>query len=182
MTRKTFGALLTDLSNAFYCLRHDLLITKLHAYDLDKSSLNLLQNYLSNREQRIKVETVFSSWEDILFGAPQDSILGPLLFNIFKCNMLLILKRVHFTGYADGNTHFSVAHSTKVVRQSFGEVGENLIVWFSNNQMKLSPDKCHLLLNLKIGNLRIKNNSLYKKLLGIKLDYKLNLKKLKRKQ
>ena len=165
MTRKTFGALLTDLSNAFYCLRHDLLITKLHAYDLDKSSLNLLQNYLSNREQRIKVETVFSSWENILFGAPQDSILGPLLFNIFKCN-----------------THFSVAHSTKVVRQSFGEVGENLIVWFSNNQMKLSPDKCHLLLNLKIGNLRIKNNSLYKKLLGIKLDYKLNLKKLERKQ
>ena len=46
--KKTFGALLTDLSKAFDCLSHDLLIAKLHAYGLDLTSLKILQNYLTN--------------------------------------------------------------------------------------------------------------------------------------
>ena len=45
---KAFGALMTDLSNAFDCLSHYLLIAKLHAYGIELSSLNFLQEYLSN--------------------------------------------------------------------------------------------------------------------------------------
>ena len=78
---KAFGALLTDLSKAFDCLSHDLLIAKLHAYGIDIDSLNILQDYLSNRKQRTKVDSFYSSWEAILSGVPQGSILGPLLLN-----------------------------------------------------------------------------------------------------
>ena len=45
---KAFGALMADLSNAFDCLSHDLLIAKLHACRIEYSSLKLLQDYLSN--------------------------------------------------------------------------------------------------------------------------------------
>ena len=100
---KAFSALLTDLSKAFDCLSHDLLIAKLHAYGLDIDSLNILQDYLSNRKQRTKVDSFYSSWEAILSGVPQVSILGSLLFNIFMCDMFLILKGTYFTGYADDN-------------------------------------------------------------------------------
>ena len=55
---KAFGALLTDLSKAFDRLSHDLLIAKLHAYGPDLASLKILQDYLTNRKQRTKVDSV----------------------------------------------------------------------------------------------------------------------------
>ena len=53
----TFGALLTDLSKAFDCLIHDLLIAKLHAYGIDNNSLRFIHDYLTNRKQRVKINS-----------------------------------------------------------------------------------------------------------------------------
>ena len=50
-----------DISKAFDCLPHDLTIAKQHAYGLDLDSVRLIRSYLSNRHQRIKLESVFSS-------------------------------------------------------------------------------------------------------------------------
>ena len=77
-----FGALLTDLSKAFDCIDHTLLIAKLSAFGVSPLSLKLLYSYLSNRTQRIKISENFSDRTDIEFGVPQGSILGPILFNI----------------------------------------------------------------------------------------------------
>ena len=88
---QAFGALMTDLSKAFDCLSHDLLIAKLHAYGIDLSSLKLLQDYLSNRWQRTKVDSKFSSWKKIISGVPEGSILCLILFNIFMFDMFLFL-------------------------------------------------------------------------------------------
>ena len=60
-----FGALLTDLSKAFDCLPHDLILAKLHAYGFDEMSLKLMHNYLSGRQQRTKIENTYSSRKDI---------------------------------------------------------------------------------------------------------------------
>ena len=64
-----------------YCLWHELLIAKLNAYGFSIAALRSVENYLSNRKQRIKINSDFSSW-GILFGVPQGSILGPLLISI----------------------------------------------------------------------------------------------------
>ena len=157
-----------------------MLIAKLHTYGLDIDSLNILQDYLSNRKQRTKVDSFYSSWEAILSWVPQGSILGPLLLDIFMCDMFLILKATYFSGYADdNNTPFVVRDDdiTDVIK-ALEEIGENLVNWISNNEMKLNTNKCHLLLNsqepntLKIGEFHI-NNSLSEKLLGITFDCKL---------
>ena len=73
---KNLGALLTDMSKAFNCLPHDLLVAKLNVYEFSLPALRLVLSYLSNRKQRTKTNFKFNSSEEILFGVPQGSILG----------------------------------------------------------------------------------------------------------
>ena len=66
-----------DLSKAFDCIPHEILIAKLHAYGFSRDSLKLIYNYLKERKQRVKINAEYSSWEEILNGVPQGSVLGP---------------------------------------------------------------------------------------------------------
>ena len=72
---KVFGVLLTDLSKAFDCLSHELIIAKLNGYGFNLPALRLMHSYLSHRKQRTKVNHANSSWEEILFGVLQGSLL-----------------------------------------------------------------------------------------------------------
>ena len=81
---KKFGALLTDLSKAFDCLNHDLLIAKLNAYGCSLPALRLIHDYLSNRKQRTKINNSYSTWMEIIFGVPQGSTIGLPFSSIFS--------------------------------------------------------------------------------------------------
>ena len=99
-----FGAVLTNLSKTFDCLPHELIISKLNSYGFNLTALNLIHNYLTKRKQRTKINHSHSSWEDILFGVPQGSILDPILFNIFLSDFFLIVENIDIANYADGST------------------------------------------------------------------------------
>ena len=64
------GILLTDLSKAFDCLVHDLLIAKLDAYGFDYLALKLIYSYLTERKQRVRVNAEYSDWKDMKYGVP----------------------------------------------------------------------------------------------------------------
>ena len=109
------GTVHMDLSKAFDSLPQDLLIAKLAAYGFDKSSLRLMLSYLSNRMQRMKIGSFFSEWLEIVLGVPQEFILGPLLFNIFINDILLVVQKTRICNFADDNTLYSCASSVEEV-------------------------------------------------------------------
>ena len=173
------GALLTDLSKAFDCLNHGLMIAKLDAYGLDYTSLKLINSYLTNRSQRVKVNSKYgSSWESV-YGVPQGSILGPLLFNVYLRDLFFFLNNSTVINYADDNTPIATAHDNESVIKIIEHDSAVLFQWLENNVVKVNPDKSHLLLSSKktdlyalINNFKI-TNSKSEILLGITFDNEL---------
>ena len=119
------------------------------------------------------------SREEILFGVPQGSILGPLLFSIFLCDLSFIMNENDFSSQADDKRPYGAVNTINEVIQSVEHDTMMLLQWFSDNQMKANIIKCRLPVNkkdevaIRIGDTEIKNSE-YEKLLGIKVDTNLN--------
>ena len=142
---KVAGAILTDLSKAFDCISHDLLIAKLAAYGFEKSALILVYDYLKGRKQRTKVNGAYSSWREILSGVPQGSILGPLLFNIFINDIFFFLTKCHITNFADDNTPYGIEKEIMQLLKDLEAETYTVLNWFRFNEMKPNQKKCHLI-------------------------------------
>ena len=85
------GALLMDLSKTFDCIPHDLL----HACGISLNVVTFIYSYLKHRKKNLKIH-VFSSFETLLSGEPEGSVLGVILFNIFLNNLLAVSKESQF--------------------------------------------------------------------------------------
>ena len=141
------GATLTDLSKAFDCSLHDLLIAKVAAYGFDYQSLQIMVSFLSNRQQRTKINNTFSRYSKIIYGVPQASILRPLLFNIYICDIFFDRSQCDIGSYVDDNTPYNFDFNVDNVISNLETFTNSLSNWFRENHMKANADKCHLLVS-----------------------------------
>ena len=176
----TAGALLTDLSKAFDCLNHELLIAKLEAYGFDHESLAFIYSYLSDRKQRTKVNNSFSSYSEITTGIPQGSIIGPLLFNIYINNIFYFVSESNLTNYADDNTPYAIDTNIDTLITKLVDDTSKLVTWFNDNYFKMNAEKCKLLITNHADDISaiISGESITcrksVKLFGINIDNKLD--------
>ena len=173
------GGILMDLSKAFDTINHQLLIAKLHAYGFDLASLEIIMDYLSDRLQRTKINSSFSTWSEILCGAPQGSVLGPKFFNINMNDLFFMAIVSSICNMADDTTPYICDMDLSSLIRNLESDAASIIFWFQANFMIPNPDKCHFLIagvreqcHIQVAE-QIIWESKEEKLLGVTIDKKL---------
>ena len=153
LTPKRFLAVFWLISQKHLIVSHDCILAKLNAYGFSLPTLNLIQNYLANRKRRTKINDSYSPWSDILFGVPQGSILGSLLFQyIFKysVHLLLIVKDVNIASHANGILYDWCDNIEEII-WSLQSSSKKFFQWLSDNQIKSIIEKCHLIMSTQFS-------------------------------
>ena len=178
------GAALTDLSKAFDCIAHNLLIAKLEAYGFSDTALRYIYSYLSNRKQCVRINNTFSNYQKIISGVHQGSILGPIFFNLSINDLFFFVSDVSLHNFADDNTLSAFAETILELIEILQSGSEIVFDWFKNNKMIVNPDKFQAILldkrkgdhtnqRIVVDNQNLKVVSSVE-LLGIQNDDKLN--------
>ena len=130
--RGVTGAVLAD----YDCLNHELLIAKLNPYAFSRCTLLFIHTYLTDRNQRVKVNGSFSTWAETVLGVPQDSVLV----------VFMLLEEIKICNYADSTTIYSCGPNIENVIMHLENDALKITEWFHDNRMKLTEDKCHLMI------------------------------------
>ena len=171
-----------DLQKAFDSVDHDILISKLQHYGIRGIASTWFRSYLSKRKQFVEISGCKSMITEILFGVPQGSVLGPLLFLLYINDLHNSIRYSTPFLFADDT---SLLNSGKNITSTSKQVNKDLkllVKWLNANKISLNASKTELILfrsksrNVKISELKIKINGkkLYPtssvKYLGVHLD------------
>ena len=130
-----------DLSKAFDTLRHELIVKKLEGYGGDSNVINVVMNYLSDRQQRVRLSGQHCFMKTIMNGPPQGAILGPMLFNIFMNDLSSAIDECTLFKYADDTQLFKSAEDIDQVGHLINTDLKKDDEWYEFNQMKRNHSK-----------------------------------------
>ena len=128
-----------DISKAFDKVWHDGIIYKLTENGISGNLLNLLEDFLKERKQRVVLNRQVSTWKNINAGVPQGSILGPLLFLIYINDFTEGLT-TNVKLFADDTSLFSVVHDTQTSANDLNKDLEIINNWAFQWKMNFNPD------------------------------------------
>ena len=128
------------------------MIAKLYAYGFSEKSAVFLYSYLKRRKQNVKIDDILSTFQSLITGVPQGSILGPILFNIFLNDLLTTLENSEIYNFADDNTISSISKEKQALLTTLEKDSEKAIDWFRQNNMIVNPQKFRSLILQTSGN------------------------------
>ena len=138
---KLCGALFIDFAKAFDVISHDLLLKKLTLYGLLANTLSLICSFLNSRLQEVSLKDNQSDFKTVLFGVPQGSVLGRLLFSSYINDLSLNVPSAKGDMLADDKTIHTSGQDVPAVTTVLQSCLPDVVQWTHLNHMSLNPSK-----------------------------------------
>lgn len=165
---KYVGVGFLDLTKAFDCVNHKILLSKAAYFGIQGPELKWMESYLSGRSQQVSLNGALSESGNIVAGVPQGSILGPLLFTMYTNDIPRVIQHCSISMYADDTEiHYDHRDISEVEEKIQSDLNQ-LEVWMASNKLKLNVNKSSVML---IGSRqRIRDKSLKVSIYGSQLE------------
>ena len=139
--------ILIDFSKAFDTIDHGVLLEKLYQLNFSRNAIEILSNYLRDRDQYVQIDDQISNYSPMNFGVPQGSILGPVLFNLYVIELTKDISAKSIQ-YADDTTiyrHCKIVEIKDSIKELENDI-EDLLVWSRNHNLLFNSDKLQFII------------------------------------
>lgn len=130
-----------DLAKAFDTVNHDILVEKMRKYGFRGAANSLIRTYLHNRSQCVRIDGILSSSEAVTCGIPQGTVLGPVLFNLYINDLLMMETRGDIISYADDTAVVYQEESWEKLKETAENDFLSILSWLNRNQLTLNSFK-----------------------------------------
>ena len=146
-----------DLKKAFDTVNHNILLSKLHHYGIRGKANDWFKSFLVNRNQYTSINNTNSTSEKVMYGVPQGSVLGPLLFVIFINDLHVSVRNSKVHHFADDTNLLLISKSLKQINKLINHDISLLVQWLRSNKISLNTSKTKILIFRPKGKLITKH-------------------------
>ena len=134
-------AVAADYSKAFDTIKHEKLLHILHNLGMSMSAVDLVHSYLSGRTQFVQIDDHKSARGNVTFGVPQGSILGPVLLNLYVCDLSKNTTNPNVQ-YADDTTCYTHCKVEKIkeAKQTIEKDLDTINDWSAERNLNTAYD------------------------------------------